>query len=146
MRAREAAEARRRTLRSIFIFIIIITLPFYCLGFLLWGTTPRPVAATPAPSATPGILPTADTATNTPSGPASITPFTFAPGTSAPFPTSVPFTSIPVTRFLSPTPTFNVLPTATPLPTNPPAPTNPPPPPSVFTEPPLLPASDTPGP
>ena len=142
-RVREAADARRRTLRSIFIFIIIITLPFYCLGFLLWGTTPRPVAATPVASNTPISIGTqSQTTTNTPSGPASLTPFTFVPVTLAPFPTSAPFTSIPVTRILSATPTFIVLPTSTPFPTQPPPPTNPPPP--VSTEPPLLPASDTP--
>ncbi len=142
-RAQAAADARRRTLRSIFIFIIIITLPFYCLGFLLWGTTPRPVAATPAATNTPISIGTqSQTMTNTPSGPASVTPFTFVPVTSAPFPTSAPFTSIPITRVLSPTPTLPLPPTAIPQPTQPPPPTNPPPP--VATEPPLLPASDTP--
>jgi hypothetical protein len=59
-------------------------------------------------------------------------------------PTLLPPTSIPITRFLSPTPTFNIPPTATqpPPPTSPPQPTNTPIP--IATEPPLLPASDTP--
>jgi len=151
-RAQEAIEARRRTLRSIFIFIIVITLPFYCLGLILWGTAPRALAtATPQPSSTPGsiIVTATPIPSNTPSGPASITPFTFVPVTTVSFPTQSQFTSIPVTRFLSPTPTFFVPPTSAPVPTQPPPqPTQPPPPTSapLPTEPPLMPPTDTPGP
>lgn len=37
----EAGERRNRLYRNIFLGTILITLPFYCLGFILWGMAPR---------------------------------------------------------------------------------------------------------
>ena len=42
-----AVERRRRNLRIVLFAIILGTLPLYCLGFLLWGTSPQQNARTP---------------------------------------------------------------------------------------------------
>jgi hypothetical protein len=43
---------RRNFLRGVLMFIIILTLPFYCLGFFLWGNAPqRDVLPTPTNTA-----------------------------------------------------------------------------------------------
>src|SRR5690554_3295610 len=46
----ETIERRRRIIRIILFFIILSTMPFYCAGFLLWGTSGQTVinASTPA--------------------------------------------------------------------------------------------------
>jgi hypothetical protein len=50
----EAVERRRRLLRGVLLAIIIGTIPFYCLGFWLWGTAPQAGGNenTPAPTNT----------------------------------------------------------------------------------------------
>jgi len=122
----EAIERRRRNWRIGLITIIIITIPFYCVGIFLWGTapqqrTPTPVVITNTP--VPGAP--SPTSTLTPDGGVvpSITslPITVFPPTA--FPTFAPPTQVPPTRFLSPTPTF-IIPTQPP-PTQPPPPTVP---------------------
>jgi len=134
-------ERRRRNLRIVLFIIIIATLPFYCAGFLLWGTAPArqssdriTITATFTPLAT--ILTPSRTviATITPLGtqlsPLLPTPIQFftpigggsGGGNGNPFP---PTATFPV---FIPTSTF--APTLTPLPTNTPIPppTLPPPP------------------
>jgi hypothetical protein len=124
-------EQRRRNLRIILGTIIIITLPFYCAGLVLWGTAPQRVTTTPpgtqaqgVATDTPGVL------TATVQGEASVTPLgitvvpTFEPFPTFSIPTPIPTVIIP-TRFLSPTPTF-FQPTNPPPPTSPPQPTQPP--------------------
>jgi hypothetical protein len=121
----EAIERRRRNWRVGLITIIIITIPFYCVGIFLWGTAPQQRTPTPNVTVTTAI-PGAPTASpsNTPDGGVipSITslPITVFPNTQ--FPTFGPPPTMTATRFLSPTPTF-VIPTQIP-PTNPPPPTS----------------------
>jgi hypothetical protein len=121
----EAIERRRRNWRIGLITIIVITIPFYCVGIFLWGTAPQRaqgVTGTPStfvPStATPSLTPTPDGGIVP-----SITalPITVFPNT--PFPTFGPPPTETPTRFLSPTPTF-IIPTQIP-------PTQPPPPPLI---------------
>lgn len=129
---REAIERRRQNWRIILGTIIVITLPFYCVGLFLWGTAPRrdvtPTAAPTQPGQATVTSIIIATATPTQPGFASITPLpitlelptqSFSTVIAITLPPTVP---IP-TRFLSPTPTFFVQPTSAPLPTNPPAPT-----------------------
>src|SRR5688572_29030178 len=85
-----AIEGRRRMLRLIFMGIIILTLPFYCVGFGLWATAPAerspnrltatitPIDQTLRPTNT--LLPTsAALATMTARGPLQPTPGQFNP-------------------------------------------------------------------
>ncbi|MBL8157023.1 MAG: hypothetical protein JNM70_22810, partial [Anaerolineae bacterium] len=44
---REAIEQRRRNWRIALVIVIVITIPFYCAGILLWGTAPVRGVATP---------------------------------------------------------------------------------------------------
>lgn len=119
------AERRRRNLRIVLFIIIIATLPFYCAGFLLWGTaparqsndrttvtatfTPLATALTPSRTLQPSITPL-----GTQLSPLLPTPIQFFPpgggGNTNPLP---PTESFPV---FIPTATF--APTLTPLPTN----------------------------
>lgn len=111
-----AVERRRRNLRIVLFAIILGTLPLYCLGFLLWGTAPRPNART----LTPSLTSPAQTLQTTNTLPPSLTPFQFptqnVPTVVVPtfvqFPTSQPFPTI-----APPTATFFVFPTATIAPT-----------------------------
>lgn len=139
-------ERRRRNIRLILGAIIVITLPFYCAGVILWGTAPQRGV-----QATPNLPPVTNTAIIVPTVGGSVTatfisvptvtsfPITIGvPPVTISFPTQPPTIAVP-TRFLSPTPTFLPLPTA--IPTNIPPP--PPPPPTDTPEPlpfdPLLP-------
>jgi hypothetical protein len=122
----QAIERRRRNWRIGLITIIVITIPFYCVGIFLWGTAPQQRTPTPAISATtlaPGIP--SPTPTNTPEGGVvpSITPFPITVFPNTPFPTLGPPPTAAPTRFLSPTPTL-LIPTQIP-------PTQPPPPPLI---------------
>lgn len=130
-----AAETRRKNWRIALGTIILITVPFYCAGFFLWGTAPQRTP-TPAPTFTSGpqvVTATTEPPTVTPfgGGVASITPLGITPQfptqDNGGFPTAqLPTLQLP-TRFLSPTPP-PIIPTNPPPPTNPPIPTNPPPP------------------
>jgi type VI secretion system secreted protein VgrG len=113
----------RRYLRILLFLIILGTLPFYCIGFVLWGTARRP-------NLSPGL----NTATFTPIG-ADSRPTNTMPPTTTPLagtatlisplqPTPrqfVPLPTQPPTVVFIPTATF--APTLTPFPTNLPAPT-----------------------
>lgn len=150
MRPHEAIERRRNLLRVILFLIILGTLPFYLLGFWLWGTAPDPnapdgpteetlvITNTPIgsnPTETPRLLPTTTPRpTSTDWSPLRPTPPQFIPPTSFILPTAY----IPPTQFILPTATS--APTLTPLPTNTPPPTITPGP----TLTPLLPPTDTP--
>jgi hypothetical protein len=159
-----AIERRRRNLRIVLFAIILITLPFYCVGFFLWATAPQ--------RGTPGVqpLPGSATATFTPLAANTLLPSNTPFGLITPIATSTPFGALQptpgqffppaVTRFLSPTPflfpTLTLAPTLTPFPTfapptwtplptiapatpTPPLPTDPPPPPTDFIPPTVLP-------
>lgn len=97
-------DQRRRNLRIVLFIIIIATLPFYCAGILLWGTSPaRNVQTTlGAPTST---LPPSTRATNTAVGAPSVTPIGFVTATRLQplLPTPGQFFPPAVTRFLSPT-------------------------------------------
>lgn len=134
---REAVEQRRRNWRIILGTIIVITIPFYCVGVFLWGTAPqRNLTPTPAatltqpPLATQGPIIVTATSQGIPTiTPLALTVFPTVPGGDFPtfvFPTTIPTVIIP-TRVLSPTPTLFV-PTNPPPPTSPPQPTQAPPP------------------
>jgi hypothetical protein len=108
-------EKRRRNLRIVLFVIILGTLPLYCLGFLLWGTSPPPrnVRASTNPPVTAGFTIEASPTPNEVLP--SLTPFTF-PTQNVVLPPS-PYFPPAVTRFLSPTPTFYIFPTVTAAPT-----------------------------
>ena len=116
-----SGESRRRNLRIILFVIILATLPFYCIGFVLWGTAPQnpgQVAATSTPTLPPNTLEA--TITPTPNLTPSVTPTT-DDGPLLPTPTQSIINPPPVlpTRFLSPTPEIQptvLMPTRTPLP------------------------------
>lgn len=158
----EAANRRRTIVRTMLFLTILGTIPFYLLGFWLWGTAPDSEAEPPI---------TEIVVTNTPIG-GNITPSPTVP-TSTPFPTSTlpsqqnptPFQFIPPTRIILPTATLFIpsstpAPTLTPFPTSTPIPTEPDLPPPFLTATaqgpsdssgfpsatPLLPPSDTPAP
>lgn len=130
-------ERRRRNIRLILLTIILITLPFYCVGIVLWGTAPqRPAQAiTPAATLPAQLSPTPLVVTATLPGEPSITPLpiTVDFGTVLPPTSFLPVTPSPAilpTRFISPTPPV-ILPTAAPLATD--TPPGPPPIPVDFT-------------
>lgn len=131
----EAVERRRRWLRIGLFVIILGTLPFYFLGFVLWGTAPPRATApiTPLASLTPigaGVTVTAGLPTVTPmsltmtnSSPLLPTPLQFVPlpalSTATPFgglSTPVFIPSSTVAPSLTPFPTLTAAPTLTPLP------------------------------
>lgn len=127
----ETIERRRRIIRVILFFIILSTMPFYCAGFLLWGTS-RPA----------GAAARATLATNTPIGGdltptrlPSLTPLPLTVTVASPLqPTPLQFNPIrppgggggiaPTQPFVQPT---VFIPSSTPAPTLTPFPTNPPP-------------------
>lgn len=144
--------SRRQTLlRTIFFLIILGTLPFYLLGFILWGTAPDRSAQTVLRTPTPTHTPIGGEAITATDPPATWTPRpTFTPGGLGPTPGQfIPPPVVP-TRFLSPTPMFiptsTDAPTLTPFPTNTPVPlpTSTPLPPPTNT--PLPPPTNTPAP
>jgi hypothetical protein len=104
----------------IFIGIILVTIPFYCAGILLWGTAPRnqpqdAASATP-PQTLPPTLPGQPTITPLPitlGAPTEFIPTAVIPTIG--IPTILPPTAVIPTRYVSPTPTV-MIPTATPPP------------------------------
>ncbi|RMF78896.1 MAG: hypothetical protein D6737_13190, partial [Chloroflexi bacterium] len=123
-----AAERRRRNIRIVLFGVILVTLPLYCLGFVLWATGPqnRDDAITPTATATltpigqdisqtPTVTPIPVLATATPISPILPTPGQFNPP---------PPVVIPPTVFIPPTATAVTIPTSTPAPTLTPIPTN----------------------
>lgn len=160
----EAANRRRTIVRTMLFLTILGTIPFYLLGFWLWGTAPDPEAE---PTITQIVV------TNTPIG-GNITPSPTVPTSTVPptstlpsqlNPTAIQFIP-PATVFIPPTATF-FIPSATPaptltpiIPTNTPIPTQPDLPSPLLTATaqgpsdssgfpsatPLLPPSDTPAP
>lgn len=164
----EAIQGRRRTVRVILFLIIVGTLPFYCAGFLLWGTARQPGSGQNTSPVTFTPLGAQLTATNT--GFPTITPiFGTLTSISPLLPTPLQFippiggggqgnNPIPTaTSFGQPViPTATLAPTLTPFPTNAPQPTLVPPSntplplptdtplPPLPTDTPLPPPSDTP--
>lgn len=116
----------RNTLRIIFGAIILITLPFYCLGIILWGTAPARgvVNRTLTPGATATLVLTE------PPFVVTITPPTLQVQPTQPtFPTVGGGGNIPPTAYFPPvvtafaTPTIFIFPTSTIAPTLTPFPT-----------------------
>ncbi len=141
----EALERRRRNIRIILFIIIGATLPFYCAGFLLWGTAPR---ASTRDLATATFTPIGGNLTATNTRPPTNTPLfrTSTPGSPlGPTPLQfIPPTRIPATATSVFIPTSTLAPTLTPYPTDIPQPTNTPVPAPTNTPIPL--PSDTPVP
>jgi hypothetical protein len=131
----EAIEKRRRNLRLVFMGIIVMTLPFYCIGFALWATAPQ---QRPTDRVTLTITPIDQTIrpSNT-SLPTSIISGTATARTTL-GPTPGQFIPQPprATVFLPPTGTFVIIPSSTTAPSLTPFPTFAPP---TATPPPLLP-------
>jgi type VI secretion system secreted protein VgrG len=139
----DAIERRRRNIRIILFIIILATLPFYCAGFLLWGTAPRQNARN-LPTATFTPIGREVTATST-RRPTSTPPFVTRTSISPLGPTPfqfIPPTRIPPTATIFLPPTSTLAPTLTPYPTDTPLPTNTQPPPPTSTPLPL--PTDTP--
>ena len=133
---------RQRNIRIVLFIIILMTTPFYCIGFLLWGTAqPRastiPTAVTNTPigaGLTPTVgLPTVTRIGLTPSllSPLQPTPIQFVPINRPPTqfipPTDTPYL-VPVIPVDTLAPTLTLIPSSTPLPTTTPLPTFTPPP------------------
>lgn len=128
MQTFEAMERRRRAIRIILFVIILGTLPFYCAGFVLWGTA-RTRSSTDNLTLTPGT-PTATMTSTIPGLPTSVPLFLTASLNSPLQPTPLQFftpigggsvfsTATP-TLFFIPTSTF--APSLTPFPSNTPVP------------------------
>ena len=89
----ESIQRRRRMIRIILFVIILGTMPFYCVGFLLWGT------AKPAGAEQHSVLPTSTPIgiDLTPTIPPTVTPFSLTITIAAPLqPTPLQF--IPINR------------------------------------------------
>jgi hypothetical protein len=159
-----AAVARRqRNIRIILFVIILMTTPFYCVGFFLWGTA-RPSGAIATPTVAFTNTPIGDGLTATSAFP-SVTPFGLTPSLLSPLqPTPLQFIPIPrqPTAYIPPTatpylvpifptdtlaPTLTLIPSITPAPTNAPLPSFTPPPtftPTNTNTPVVVPPTDTP--
>jgi hypothetical protein len=133
--------SRNRLYRNIFIFVILGTLPLYCIGFALWGFGPASSSA-PIPRATNTTIGNEQFETETPSR----TPVTRTPLSTLP-PTPFQFNPVPTSAFVfqtwTPTMIFLLTPTDAPtltvVPTNtfiPPTNTFIPPPTNTFVPPP----------
>lgn len=111
-----SAESRKRMLRGTLLLIIVGTLPFYCIGFFLWGNAPDPNAPIQTLTQEPSNTPIGGDATATDSAISSPTALVTATliRTLPPTPTSGGGIIIQPTRFLSPTPfptaTFTLIP------------------------------------
>ena len=141
----EAAARRKRIMRIVLFLIILSTLPFYCAGFLLWGTAGGASRGTPTPFLTNTPLGGEVIPTSLPT----VTPFSLTITVLAPLqPTPLQFFSgggssggnggVVPTAYIQPTvyiPPPTQAPTLTPFPTNPPPPSSTPVP--LPTEPPL---------
>ena len=128
-----AAARRQRNMRIVLFVIILMTTPFYCIGFVLWGTA-RPSGATTRPTAAVSNTPIGGDVTATVGFP-TVTPFGLTPSLLSPLqPTPLQFIPIPrqPTSFIPPTdtpflvpiiptdtlaPTLTLIPSATPFPT-----------------------------
>jgi hypothetical protein len=122
--AASALTRRRQIVRIILIGVIGLTLPFYCIGFFLWGTAPQATRAAtetaPATFTPIGGLQGSITPTLTQTIPlfaTSTQPLAPTPGQFIPLPTSVPPTAF-VFPTSTPAPTLTFAPTSTPIPTN----------------------------
>jgi hypothetical protein len=157
------AARRQRNMRIILFVIILMTTPFYCLGFLLWGTA-QPRAAVGIPTAIITNTPIGGDVTATSAFP-TVTPFGLTPSLLSPLqPTPLQFIPIPhqPTVFIPPTstpylvpiiptdtlaPTLTLIPSSAPLPTMTPQPSFTPPPtftPAPTDTPQVAPPTDTP--
>ncbi len=126
-------DTGRRSLRIVLFLVILATVPFYCVGFLLISLPQERIPPTPqvtgtlppaARTATPTLLPTSIPLQSvTPISPLLPTPGQFIPGGVAP-PVFIP-TIPPV---FIPTPTVPFIPQPTAAPTLTPFPTDEPPP------------------
>jgi hypothetical protein len=132
-----AVERRRRLYRAVFLGITVLTLPFYCIGFALLGSSGGAGSRTPTATMTPIGANRTLTATNTRSPLVTSTLLPTNPGQPAPttfFPTQ-PIVTIPIFPTSTTAPTLTVAPSATFTFTSPP---------STNTQPPILPPTDTP--
>jgi hypothetical protein len=159
-----AAANRQRNIRIVLFVIILMTLPFYCIGFFLWGTA-RPRGAA-NPTAVITNTPIGSDITATVAFP-TFTPIGLTPSLLSPLqPTPLQFVPInrPPTVFIPPTatpylvpiiptdtlaPTLTLIPSGTPYPTDTPQPSFTPPPtftpvPTNTDVPVVIPPSDTP--
>jgi hypothetical protein len=127
------AEKRRRNLRIVLFIIILATLPFYCAGFVLWGTapatgtnnrfststatfTPIGVIVTPSRTLEPSVTPL-----GTQLSPLLPTPIQFQPGGGSGGNTN-PVPIPPTATFPVFIPTATFAPTLTPFPSSTPIP------------------------
>jgi hypothetical protein len=113
------AESRRRNLRIGLFVIILATLPFYCIGFILWAAAPQTsgVRATSTPTLPPATREPTSTLAATVTLPPFVTPTSLGPLQPTPGQFFTPGTNI--TPILPPTstppPVF--IPSSTPAPT-----------------------------
>ena len=120
MRRVQDANKRRQTLRTILFIVILGTLPFYCLGIWLWGTSPESNAQQATETISPTWTPIGGDITVTLTLMPSITPLVTGTLPSPLQPTPFQFQPPAATRFLSPTPQV-FIPTSTSAPTLTPA-------------------------
>jgi type VI secretion system secreted protein VgrG len=143
----ETAGSGQRNIRVILFVIILATLPFYCLGFILWGAAPAAVVA-PRETATATLPPNTRLPSSTPLPTSESLPFITATSISPLQPTPIQFfppgggvNPLPPTSFIPPTQV--IIPTSTPAPTLTPVPSQTPIPQATSTTIPIFP-TDTP--
>lgn len=119
----EEVHPRQTMVRGILFLIILGTMPFYILGFVLWGTASGDsgddVTATVTNTAIGDDSPTAtptERGTNTPF--ATISPLNPTPLQFNPIPTTVIQPTVVVPPTGTSAPTLTLIPTNTPIPTN----------------------------
>jgi hypothetical protein len=123
-----SADGSQRNLRVALFVIILATLPFYCLGFILWGAAPA-VPSAIRTTVTATLPPNTSRPTLAPSATSDNRPFITATSISPLQPTPIQFfppgggvNPLPPTAFLPPTqppvviPSPTTAPTLTPLP------------------------------
>jgi hypothetical protein len=128
----EAVERRRQIIRIILFFIILGTLPFYCAGFVLWGTAKPRAGAVTTPFttntpigndvvATDTLFPTLSLVGGSPTSisPLRPTPLQFIPpsGGGAIVISTATFFVQPFIPSATLAPTLTLIPTSAPLPT-----------------------------
>jgi hypothetical protein len=150
----ESADGSRRNLRIALFAIILLTLPFYCIGFVLWSVAPQTSGPALIITRTATLTPQTREPSETSAVTLTLPPFVTPTGVSPLLPTPIQFntpaggggitnpgfppTSIPPTVFIPPPTTAPTLTLVSPSSTPIPPPSNTPVPPTNTSVPPTI--------